>query len=116
MDNIISSTSFPLSPTMQDQFRSLILSLLLIVVVFFGLCGAFLSNLFGIPKFHYVPLTVAIILVVCFSIRRRFLQLYLCAGLLAAASPFVASDQNEFLSYFSSIVLPIVWFCAGRVI
>lgn len=88
----------------------------LFVVIVFGLCGAFISNAILAPKIHYVPLFAAISLAIFRSFKRHNTTKYLAAIVLAALSPVLASDANSFLSYFSSIVLPIFWFGAGRYI
>src|SRR4051812_42546713 len=97
--------------------RRLSLHLSLGVVVLFGLFGAFISNVIGIPKFHYAPLALAIALGV-FSVvlHRPFLWGLVLAVILAAMSPLVASEQNALLSYFAVVILPLVWFCIGKYI
>lgn len=130
------------------------------VIIFFGLCGAFISNLTGIPKIHYVPLLISVLVVVLLSMRLRSsrratqhlavgagqfvipleqwhdsvgsfhnrsydqgrvmlwrcLFLYLAAISLIVISPLFAEEKNDYLSYFSTMVLPIFWYCAGPLI
>jgi hypothetical protein len=88
----------------------------LFAVIFFGLYGAFISNLIAAPKIHYVPLFAAILLAIFRSLKRYNTTKYLAATALAALSPVFASEANAYLSYFSSIVLPIFWFGVGRYI
>jgi len=88
----------------------------LFVVIVFGLCGAFISNVILAPKIHYAPLFAAISLAIFQSLKRHNTTKYLAATALAALSPVFASEANSYLSYFSSIVLPIFWFGVGRYI
>lgn len=107
------TTISALSRNSHVHWKSVIVSNLLIVVVFFGLCGAFISNLSGIPKIHYIPLFAAIVLVIALTVSKKLIFLYLVAVVCAVAAPLFASDQNSYLAYFSSMVLPFFWFCAG---
>lgn len=88
----------------------------LFVVIVFGLCGAFISNVVLAPKIHYAPLLAAISLAIFRSLKRHNTTKYLAATTLAGLSPVFASEANSYLSYFSSIVLPIFWFGIGRYI
>lgn len=97
--------------------RRLAVHLSLGTVVFFGLCGAFISNAVGVSKIHYAPLAIALALVaLSVALHKPFLWLLLLASALAAASPLVAPEQNALLSYFAVVVLPLVWFCVGKYI
>jgi hypothetical protein len=107
--NAVSQPKVPFNPG-----KSLFISALLTIVVFFGLCGALLSRIMDVPKFHYVPLAVAIIVVALLAIQRKYLALYICGGILALIGILTIPDQIGILSYFSSIVLPFIWFCTGR--
>ena len=90
---------------------------LLIIVVLFGLVGTFISNILTVPRIHYLPLALAISAVAlrAFLHKKNFSTL-LIGGIPVAFSFLFVRDEIGFLSYFVLMVLPFVWFCAGRYI